>query len=640
MLISLIQPNFQQGPKELNAYYLPYTVGVLWSYVSQFSSIKDNYSLDRIIWRREDIETTAQSLKTNDVLAFSTYIWNKNYNYALAKRIKELNPKCITIFGGPEIPVTKKDLFDKHPYMDVVVKGEGEVTFKELLESIIVGGELNNIPGLLLNNSGKIIDTLPRSRLDMLDNIPSPYITGIFDKIMSESEGIGWNSTLETNRGCPYTCTFCDWGSLTNSKVKIFSLERVFAELEWISKNKCGYVTITDANFGIFVERDSAIADKLLSLQDTYGYPPAASITWAKNQKPEVFDIVSKLVKSPRAAQGLTVSAQSMDLGVLKNINRINLKQHKISDIFSMCEKYNVPVYTEMILGLPGESPESWKNGIWQLFRAGNHTGINILHCELLENTEMNLKQREIYDITSIPAYDYMSGHCNEDELAETVDIVTSNADMPFEDMIDTQLFNCFIDTFHISGLTTFISRVLFKEYKIDYATFYDTFYEFLKSDPWFKQEMDELRSLYLKWMTEGKIDAPTIGNNQMQGWNLNHRITLHIHANDKYDSVFELIELFINREFSVDRTLLSQLILFQRRYIINYKLIDKYPYTETFDYDFLGYLRDGSPLMQPATYSFEYTDSKDISFSRFLESIYFGRKRNFGKAVITKVVA
>ena len=299
-IISLVQPNFQQGPKEFNAHYLPYSVGVLWSYVQQFPKIRDNIVLDQLIWNRTDIRINIDLLKKSDIIAFSTYIWNKNYNYALAKQLKEINPACIIIFGGPEVPITKHDIFKRYPFMDIVVKGEGEITFKNILECIADDTTYDHIEGLLINRNGTAVDTGESKRIDALQDIPSPYLTGVFDKIIAETPNIEWNATLETNRGCPYACTFCDWGSLTYNKVKKFDLTRVFNELEWIGKNKCGFVSITDANFGMFIERDNAIADKLLEIQDTYGYPYTYSITWAKNQKPEVFNIVAKLIKVKR----------------------------------------------------------------------------------------------------------------------------------------------------------------------------------------------------------------------------------------------------------------------------------------------------------------------------------------------------
>ena len=340
--ISLVQPNFQQGPKEFNAHYLPYSIGVLWAYVNQFDSVKSNYQLEDLIWRRDNIEDTVLKLSQCDIVGFSCYVWNKNYNYTLARKIKEANPNCIIFFGGPEMPITKRDIFKKLPFIDVVIKSEGEIILRQLLDAISSNTAWDDIKGLLINRDEVVVDTGNGDRIGNLEDLPSPYLTGVFDKIMAETTDVEWNATIETNRGCPYACTFCDWGSLTYNKVKKFGLQKVFDELEWIGQKKCGFVTITDANFGMFVERDNAIADKLIEVQEKYGCPNSFSMSWAKDQKPEVFDIVFKLIKNPKFNQGLTVSVQSMDLDVLENIKRKNLSQHKIENIFALCDKNNV----------------------------------------------------------------------------------------------------------------------------------------------------------------------------------------------------------------------------------------------------------------------------------------------------------
>jgi len=635
--ISLMQPNFQQGPKEFNAHYLPYSAGVLWSYTQTSDIVKNNYELNQLGWLRDNIQKTLESIKNDDVVAFSTYVWNKNYNYALAKKLKEINPKCVIIFGGPELPITNNKIFEKYPFIDIVVKGEGEITFKKILENLATNEDLISIPGLLLNRE-TCIDTGDAERIDDLGIIPSPYLTGVFDKLLKETEGVEWNATLETNRGCPYACTFCDWGSLTYNKVKKFDLQRVFDELEWIGKNKCGFVSITDANFGMFVERDNAIADKLLEVQNKYGYPYTFSVAWAKNQKAEVFDIVFKLIKSPKFNQGLTVSVQSMDLDVLENIKRKNLDQHKIADIFALCDRHSVPVYTEVILGLPGETKQSWKEGFWKLFNAGNHTGITILQAQMLENAEMNLLQKKLYKIKSIPVYDYMSGSYNYDELQESVEVVISTKDLPFEDMLDSHIFSWYINTFHINGLTTYISRMLNKKHNLQYSEFYDKLYAFLENDPWFKQERDEVRQYYENWMTDGNIDHPNISNIEIHGWNIVHRATLNLHAHRKYDYVFDLITKFVKETFDFDEKFLDQIIKFQKHFVINYDNIPNYPMIIDFDYDFLGYLQDDMNLNSPSKYKFDFLESKDITIERFLENIYFSRRRNFGKAWIGKL--
>jgi hypothetical protein len=633
--ISFVQPNFQQGPKEFNAYYLPYSAGVILSYAMGFEHIREAWEIDQLVWRREDIELLAPRLAKNDIVAFSTYVWNHRYNYKLARRIKEINPDVTIIFGGPEPAIEDPELFEKEPFMDLVSKMEGEITFKRILEDFDT--DFSHIPGLLINTPTGLVNTGDCARIDDLDQIPSPYLTGIFDRIIEENPDVIWNATLETNRGCPYQCTFCDWGSLTYNKVKKFELTRVFHEMDWIGAN-CGFVTITDANFGMFVERDNMIVDKLIEVQKRWGRLSSFSMTWAKNQKNEVVDIVKKLIReSPNFGQGLTVSVQSMDHDVLENIKRRNLDQHKIDEIFALCDRNNIPVYTELILGLPGETVQSWKDAFWKIFRAGNHTGINILQAQLLENAEMNLLQKRMWKIDSVPVYDYMSGSYGDADLNECVDVVVSTKDIPKEEMLDTLVWNSFIQTFHINGLTTYIARYLDKAHGIEYSKFYDDLYQWVQQDDWFREQFAETRDYFANWTRHGSINHPPIGNIQVFGWNLVHRTTLYMQKQDRVAYVFDSVDRFVKSHYNVDKHTLDQLMQFQRNYVIDYRDLKSLPIKQEFDYDFLGYILDDEPIKRTCTYIFDTVEDQDMSMDRFLENMYFARKRNFGKTTITR---
>jgi tRNA A37 methylthiotransferase MiaB len=636
--ISLVQPNFQQGPKELNAYYLPYSIGVLWAYTNQFPTIIGAYEIALIQWKREQLEPTARKLAfRSDVVCFSTYVWNRNYNYALAKRIRELNPDAVIIFGGPEPPITDPKIFERFPFIDLVVKGEGEITFKRVLESMInAGPDFDKIPGLLYKHPILgTVDTGEPERIADLNDLPSPYTTGFFDQIVADNPEVEWNATLETNRGCPYQCTFCDWGSLTYNKVKKFKLERVYADLEWIAKNKCGFMAIADANFGMFVERDNSIVDKIIALQHEYGFPYTFNVSWAKNQKADVIGLVKKLIDTPSFNHGLTLSVQSLNDDVLDAIKRKNLDINKIEKVFTAAEKQGIPVATELILGLPNETLKSWKNNIWRLLEAGNHTGIEFLQAQLLENAEMNTDQRSFYKLQSVTVYDYMSGSYNDDVLAEGVDAVISTRNMPTADMLDAQVFNWFINTFHVNGLTTYVARFLRKRLNISYEDFYTQFYNLAMVDSWFAKERDEVRGYYESWMANGRINHPRIGKTEIHGWNLIHRTVINIHANNRYADVFRLLQEFCIR-FDLPLDELTDVLRLQTYHIVQYNKIKQYPLVMPVRNDIFGYLH-GNELKRNAVYKFKF-DEPGISFDRFLELIYFGRRRNFGKAKLTVI--
>lgn len=633
-IVSFVNVNFQQGPKEFNAHYLPYSVGIVWSYAQQFPVIQENYVLGEFLWRRDDIDVAVDILKDSDVIGFSCYVWNRNYSYALARELKKLRPEITIIFGGPEPAIEELDFFEKLPFIDVMVKSEGEISFKRVLEALATKDDLTTIPGLLINDNNKIIDTGKPQRINELDDIPSPYLMGYFDKMMADNPDVVWNTTLETNRGCPYACTFCDWGSLTYNKVKKFGLERVFDELEWIGKNKCGFINIADANFGIFPERDKAIAEKLVEVQAKYGYPTSYTISWAKNQRREVIDIVKTLIASGYSKLGLNLSVQSLNDATLEAIKRKNLAINEIGEVFKMCEQNNIPLYTELILGMPGETMDSWKQNFWKLFKAGNHTGVTVYQAQLLENAEMNLTQREEYGLEFITVYDYLDGANNFDELKEGIKVVVGTEEMPKPVMLDAVMFSWFLNTFHINGVTTFLSRFMYERYKVEYETFYEKLYEYIKNDEWLCKEMEDTRYYFSKWMHDGEIKHPKLAGVNIFGVNLIHRSVINIHASGMSKHVFEVLESFMKKEFSnLDADVVSQLVEFQRNYLINHTELDSYPRTVSLDYDFLGYMQKGTPLEKSTTYVFDFTENKEMSLTTFCEQIFFARRKNFGKA-------
>lgn len=637
-IVSFVNVNFQQGPKEFNAHYLPYSVGILWSYAQQFEIITNNYQLGDFLWRRDDIDVAVEKLKSADIVGFSCYIWNRNYSYTLAKKLKEANPKMVIIFGGPEPAIEETDFFKKQPFIDIMVKQEGEISFKRVLESLATGQSIREVQGLLINDSGLVVDTGKPLRIDKLDDIPSPYLLGYFDKMMAEYTDIEWNTILETNRGCPYACTFCDWGSLTYNKVKKFGLQRVFDELEWIGKNRCGFINIADANFGIFPERDKAIAEKLVEVQAKYGYPKSYTISWAKNQRREVIDIVKTLIASGYSKLGLNLSVQSLNDVTLEAIKRKNLAINEIGEVFKLCEQNQIPLYTELILGMPGETIETWKQNFWKLFKAGNHTGVTVYQAQLLENAEMNLTQREEYQIESIIVYDYLDGANNLDELKEGIQVVVATKDMPRDIMLEAVIFSYFLNTFHINGVTTFLSRFMYEHYGIEYEEFYEKLYQFVKDDTWLNKEMSDTEYYFDKWMRDGEINHPKLAGVNIFGVNLIHRSVINIHASGKSSHVFDVIRAFMLKEFgNIDIKLIEELLEFQRNYLINHSELASYPRIIELNYDFLGYMRDGSDLNRKTIYKFDFLENKEMSLTTFCEQIFFARRKNFGKAWVSE---
>jgi hypothetical protein len=213
------------------------------------------------------------------VLLCSNYLWSLDANLGLAAELKAANPELIVVHGGPSTPKYEQESagFLARPEADILVLGEGEVTLAEVLGCLAsstwgdVTGLLQ-IPGVVVTDpeTGLARRTVPRDRIVDLDTLPSPYLTGEFDDLDPEAwnPANGGNVVLETNRGCPYKCTFCDWGSATLSRIRKFGIDRVFREIDWLGERGVGVWMLADANFGI-LPRDREIAGLRRSMPPT-----------------------------------------------------------------------------------------------------------------------------------------------------------------------------------------------------------------------------------------------------------------------------------------------------------------------------------------------------------------------------------
>ena len=636
--VTLVNPNFQQGPKEFNAHYLPYSVGMLWEYAKTSEIVRNNFTLDRFVWRREDIPQLVEELKDNAVVAFSSYIWNDRYEAELARQLKTANPRILIVFGGPQPPLTKPNFFSELcPYIDIMVKTEGEITFQKILEQYATTKLYQNVQGILINNDGEIVDTGDAVRIQDLDILPSPYLSGTFDELMAAHPEVEWNASLETNRGCPYQCTFCDWGSLTYAKVKKFDVDKVCAEIEWMGRNRIGFITVCDANFGIFPDRDKLFAKKIVEMQHKYDSCKNYAITWAKNQRAEVLEIIKILVDEGKTPYALNLSVQSLDEQTLENIKRKNLAMNKVEEVFKACEQMNIPLFTEFILGLPGETLETWKKNYYGLYKAGNHTGITVYQAQMLENAEMNLTQRDEFNIKSAMVYDYLEGNNNEGVLKEGVEVVTSTKDLPADKMQLAQVWSWYQSTFHINGLTNYISRFLYQYYDVEYEEFYEKFYQHMLQYDWIQQEVKRITSAYADWENKGMIDHPPIHGVNVYGWNLLNSTTITMHAENKVQYIADMIRDFMDQHYNklfTDEELYEQLLKFQFNYTIKHDDLAHYPYKVEYDYDFPKFFV-GESWQQPAEYRYEFLDDTDMTLRTFCDKITYHRRRHFGKARI-----
>lgn len=490
--IYLFQPQFAVEVRDEANYWLPYSVGCLWSYAQQFEDITSNFDMKDFIFKREDPQTVLDRLEDPKICGFSVYVWNENYCIEMAKLVKQRYPDCQIVIGGPQANVT----WTTKDYVDCVILAEGELSFVDYMRRYVKGEKLPK--------------EYKKERLEDLD-IPSPYTTGVFDKIVADNPDAIWSMTLETNRGCPYACTFCDWGGTTYSKVKRFGLERIEAELDWAATIPVAFLFCADANYGMFKERDLEIAHMIRRCADKGGTLEAVNLQYAKNSTEVIFEIAR--VMGP-LHKGLTVSVQSMNDGTLTAIKRKNMKVNDISHMLELSRKYNIGTYTDVILGLPEETLDSWCDGMCEILNMGQHDAIDVNFCQLLENCELNSPENRFnYRIKTVKCHDYMSFANPQDfkGISEEVVLINSTNTMSTWDMVDAWMYSWMIVNFHIAGHTQWYARYLNKMKKVGYRKFYDRLLEIIKDDPLFGPHYQQHREMLYNYLTEGIFDISVI---------------------------------------------------------------------------------------------------------------------------------
>lgn len=410
------------------------------------------------------------------IFLYSNYIWTTRMNQAHSDQVKAINPHSLVIHGGPDVPKYEDDLkayFTANHSIDIAVLGEGEATFAELLPALIglVGdgqpdlSRLHDVAGIAYRRGDGFVRTADRDRIKDVNEIPSPYLTGLFDSVGNAGLPIG---VVETNRGCPYGCTFCDWGSATLSRIRKFSLDRVFAELEWCAQHKTNGIYLADANFGIF-PRDVEIAEKVIELKERYGYPKVFETNYAKNSVKYLGQIVRLLSAGGVLSSGI-LSLQSMDKNTLDTIRRSNIKLEQYENLAREFRNEGLPLNVDIMMGLPGATTESFWADLQQC--VDRELRARVFPTQLLVNSPMNEPEyREVNQV--VTANPISASWGKEGKEGENLAIVVSTSSFTradYNEMTRMRTLFVLLENFGILRLT---SRFVFQASGVRELDFY-----------------------------------------------------------------------------------------------------------------------------------------------------------------------
>ena len=365
---------------------IPLNICNIASYVKSFYD--DHVEIH--LFKFPDLMLKAINESPPDIIGLSNYIWNFELSKKIIEIVKEKYPKTVTVMGGPNITQTKDNMtkFFNQKKVDFYVSLYGEEPFK-----CIVGAMLKedskpetlykdpDIHGVwFLDPKTKEASEIPtKPRIIDLDEITSPFTNGIVDEFFEQD----LIPMIETNRGCPFQCTYCDWGSAALRKITKYSIKRIKKDIEYCCKySKDERLMIVDANFGILGDRDLKIAEYIKELREKKGYPGKLIVTWAEAKT----DTILKIAEALKDLLMITTSFQSMNEEVLKNIKRKNISDEQFKKIIKFSKERKIDSYGELMVALPCETLESHFDALRYLFDAGVDF-ININPLMLLEGS-------------------------------------------------------------------------------------------------------------------------------------------------------------------------------------------------------------------------------------------------------------
>ena len=283
-----------------------------------------------------------------DVIGFSCYIWNISYVKVILADIKKVLPDVKLWAGGPEVSYHGEAFLKEEPAVDLVMMGEGEITFAHFLKALLEGEDLKQVPGLMVRNAdGTFTDTGFRQVMDM-SQIPFPY--AFMDMKELEHRIIYY----ESSRGCPFSCAYCL--SSIDKKLRFRSLDLVLPELEWFLQAKVPQVKFVDRTFNCKKSHAMAIWQYIRDHDNgvtNFHFEIAADLL----DKDEL-DLLSTM--RPGLVQ-LEIGVQSTNEKTLEAIRR----KTDIEEIREITETinswHNIHQHLDLIAGLPWEDLESFK---------------------------------------------------------------------------------------------------------------------------------------------------------------------------------------------------------------------------------------------------------------------------------------
>ncbi len=585
-----------------------------------------------------------------DVVGLSYYVWNTNLNQRVFDFVKEKNPNTLTIGGGPNFTNINanergaKKFFSVNKNCDAYVVNQGEKGFFELIKtfndlSLDVKKFCNTIvPGSLVNDlkdnnkinikncSNKVHVGENIGTLEDLNEIPSPYLNGMLDSFFDGP----FIPILETNRSCPYRCTFCAWG-IGTQKLMRFDDQRVLKEIEYIYERckKASTLFIADANFGI-LERDAIFAAKIFEGYQKKGFPYHVGVQWNKTRP-------DRIIKTAKAfgsvdADGKSIapigaSMQTIDDDVLTAIKRKNLTFEQINQIQKELKAIGMKdnSFSELIIGLPNETKKSHIDANRKLIDLGFEVWNYFLH--LLPGTEMDEEEyrKKYFKETGWRLHDNAFGIYRGKKIFEAQETVLSTTSLSVEDFRYFRFFH-FLQQMMWSKKWYFDYLKFLKNYGIHPVEVMDKIITNAQKDDGeignlykqFMKDYDEAESfytfeeLYKYWRVNSNFKRLEDGDYGKLNMLFTYKVVLDCRKpfNDFLLTVAKEFAEQLNLPLKYFSDVCEEILKFQNTRFVQFKdeLNVKKKITKSFKYDILNWQKNGYNSIQKLGSNTNYT--------------------------------
>lgn len=377
---------------------VPLVSGYLKTYALQDAEIYKHFDL--VLYTRHlriNFEQTVRELVDLEaqVYAFSCYVWNSALVVRVARSLLAIKKDINIILGGYQVAGEGETYLDSAYPNLVICNGEGEKTFVNYLHALNdSGASFADVRGLSFYRNEELVVTEPESRIVDINEIPSPFLEGVYD------DQFFTNAVYETNRGCPFRCSFCAWGGPV-SNVRKFSEDRVYQELDWMTKNNIMGIFLADANWGI-LKRDLAFSRYIAEKHKKWGVPIVMVMNMAKNRADRLVEI-AKIFREGEVLTTQSIAVQSLNEDTLDYIDRKNIKLSAYKEAMVQLDEQGLGSYVEMIWPLPGETLASFKDNVESLSAMGAQAFI-IYPLILLNGTSMKTRREEFQFVTESDA--------------------------------------------------------------------------------------------------------------------------------------------------------------------------------------------------------------------------------------------